>query len=222
MASSGVAYNPNDPLQQRFLSALALGETGNSTFAATEGVGGVNLAGAATDQFGFPQWSGAGDSHAAGLFQFQPQTWDAVAGQFNLNFANPQDQAAGAWYTAQQAYKTATGGDLQSALQSGDYSSIQGALQRIWPSVTGNAASPTGLANAIASGAGAAVPGASQAAPTTDTTSGAVSPFGVIENWFLRGGMLFIGAIIVIVSLYFLLSNSGYIPKVSKVAKAIA
>lgn len=218
--STQVAYNPNDPIQQSFLSSLALGETGNSNFAATEGVGGTNLSGLPTDQYGFPSWSGQGNSHAAGIFQFQPGTWDAVAQEFGLNFSNPADQAAGAWYTAQQAYQQKTGGDLETDLQAGKYSSVQSALAAIWPSVTGNAANPQGLANALATGVGAAIPGAAQAAPTSASQGQqGTGIFGTIENWFLRGGLIFIGAIVILVSLYFLLSREGYIPKASSVAK---
>lgn len=212
MASNTVAYNPDDPVQQSFLSSLALGETGNSSFAASEGVGGSNLAGLPTDQFGFPQWTGEGSSHAAGIYQFQPQTFDAVAQEYNLNFANPQDQNAAAWYTAQNADP-----NLESDLQSGAYSKVQGILQSIWPSVTGNQASPGGLAQALGGGVGADIPGAAVASPTDSST--ATSGTGVlasIENWFLRGGLIIVGGLVVIVALYFLLSSNGYIPKVSK------
>lgn len=223
MASqSGVAYNPNDPVQQHFLSVLALGETGNSSFAATEGVGGQNLAGVPTDQFGFPNWGGTGTSHAAGIYQFQPQTWDSLAQEYGLNFSNPQDQNAGAWYAAQQADP-----NLEADLTAGNYSKVQGMLQSIWPSVTGNQSNPQGLATALGgSTAGANIPGGSMATPSptgsTDGSGSSLSPFSIIENWFLRGGMIFIGIAIVIVALYFLLSSNGYIPTVSSVAKKAA
>lgn len=214
MSSPGVAYNANDPVQQQFLSSLALGETGNSSFASSEGVGGTNLNGLPTDQFGFPEWTGLGSSHAAGIYQFQPGTFDAVASQYNLNFANPSDQSAAAWYTAQQADPT-----LESDLSSGAFGKVQAAIQGIWPSVTGNAASPQGLASDLASGIGATIPGPSGAAPVSSTGAASGSSttgvLGAIENWFLRGGLIFLGAIIVVVALYFLLSKQGYIPKVS-------
>ena len=92
MASAGlVAYNPDDPAQAGFLAALAQGETGGAANSASLGTGQTNLSGLATDQYGFPQWTGLGNSHAAGTFQFQPGTWDAIASKFNLNFQNPQD-----------------------------------------------------------------------------------------------------------------------------------
>ena len=217
--STQIAYNPADPIQQRFLSSLALGETGNSSYAATEGVGGANLAGLPTDQFGFPQWTGQGSSHAAGTFQFQPQTWDAVAKEHGLNFSNPQDQNAGAWYAAQQADP-----NLEADLSSGNYSKVQSILQSIWPSVTGNQANPAGLAAALGGGVGADIPGGAMATPTPagSQTSAPTSWFGVVENWFLRGGLIIIGGLVIIVALYFLLSREGYIPKVTTLAKAAA
>lgn len=220
--STQVAYNPADPIQQRFLSAIALGETGNSSYAATEGVGGSNLSGLPTDQFGFPQWTGQGSSHAAGIYQFQPQTWDAVAQEHGLNFANPQDQNAAAWYVAQQADP-----NLEADLQSGNYSSVQSALQSIWPSVTGNQANPQGLANFLGgSSPGANIPGGAEATPTPsgqDTSGGSTGGIlSTIENWFLRGGLLIVGAIIIVIALYYLLSSNGYVPKISTLAKAAA
>ena len=93
----GVAYNPYDPTQQAFLSALASGEAGTAGYMSGVGPnGGSDLTGAPTDQYGFPQWNGFGNSHAAGEYQFQPATWDAVAAQHNLNFGNPADQNAAA------------------------------------------------------------------------------------------------------------------------------
>lgn len=220
MSSGGVAYNPSDPVQQQFLSALALGETGGSASSATEGFGGVSLAGAPTDQYGFPVWGGSGDTHAAGTFQFQPGTWDSIASTYGLNFANPADQAAGAWYEAQQTYAQKTGGSLESDLQSGTagntgaLTSIQNALASIWPSVLGSGAAPAGLASDIASGTGAALGDlngaqAGAASAASSSTSGGTSIWASIENLFVRFGLFIIGGIIIIVALYFLLSNSG-------------
>lgn len=153
-----VAFDPNDPTQRSFLSALALGETGNSSYAATEGFGGANLENSPTNQYGFPQWEGSGTTHAAGIFQFQPGTWDSLASQFNLNFGNVSDQEAGGWYLAQQAYQGKTGRSLYDDLSSGNLGSVNSALQSIWPSVAGNAAAPQGLAASLAGGQGANLP----------------------------------------------------------------
>ena len=159
MSSSLVAYNPNDPVQQRFLSALALGESGNSSYAATEGFGGVNLAGDPSDQYGFPEQDpGSNVSSAAGIFQFTQGTWDQVASQYGLNFSNVSDQDAGAWYYAQQVYQQQTGSSLYGDLSSGNYGSLDSALSKAWPSVMGNGANPQGLAAAIIGGEGSDAP----------------------------------------------------------------
>lgn len=212
MASTAVAYNPSDPTQHGFLSALALGETGtlgpNSTFT---GFGGTDLSGQPSDPFGFPQPLNTGSSSAAGTYQFVKSTWDEVANKYNLNFANPQDQNAGAWYTAQEAFSQATGGQsLENALQSGQYQDVQSALQSIWPSVGGSGAAPQGLANDLASGIGTALPSDVTGTGTTATTStsgGGI--FGAIENWFERFGLIVLGVIIVAVAGYFLLQKGS-------------
>ena len=161
-----IAFNPSDPLQQKFLSALALGESGTGSQSSMMGVGGTDLSGLPTDQYGFPEWSGSGNSHAAGIFQFQPSTWDSLASTYGLNFSNTSDQEAGAWILAQQADPS-----LYSQLQSGDYGAVQGALSGIWPSVAGNGAAPQGLALDLASGTGAALPSA-----TSSNSGGSAGP----------------------------------------------
>jgi hypothetical protein len=224
---SDVGYNPSDPVQQSFLQALALGETGSSSYAATEGVGGVNLAGSATDQYGFPLWNGQGNSHAAGPFQFQPSTWDTLAAQYGLNFANQADQNAGAWYLAQQTYSANNGGaSLEAALQSGNYQAVQQSLASIWPSVLGNASAPQGLAASLTSGAGSSVNiGSDAAAPVnsgSSSSNGGTGPIATIENFFVRFGLIILGGVIVIVALWQLLANQGVVPSPKETAKGIA
>lgn len=223
MASNAVAYNPDDPLQAGFLSALAQGETGGSSYAATEGVGGTNLSGYSTDQYGFPIWNGLGNSHAAGTFQFQPSTWSSVASQYDLNFQNPQDQSEGAWLLAQKTYSNATGGQsLETALSTGQFSSVQSALASIWPSVTGNASQPAGLANAL--GGDISTAQSSSAAGTSSNASAntatAASSSG-IGGYFVRGGLILIAAVVIIVALWKLLADQGYVPSAAKIAKGI-
>src|SRR5579862_4690930 len=151
-------YTGYDPTQNSFLAALAQGETGSAGLGALfEGTGGTDLSGSPTDAFGFPQWSGTGTSHAAGIYQFQPSTWDALASQYGLNFSSAADQNAGAWDLAQQTYASKTGGDLETDLQAGKFSQIQAALASTWPSVLGNGASPGGLSALLSSGGGANV-----------------------------------------------------------------
>lgn len=125
-----VPFNPADPVQTNFLSTLSSGE-GNATY---EGYGGTDLTNDPRSATGFPQWAGVttanGPTHAAGLYQFEPGTWEPLAAQYGLNFSNPSDQAQAAWYLAQQQDP-----NLYSSLQSGNYASVQQALQDTWPSV---------------------------------------------------------------------------------------
>jgi muramidase (phage lysozyme) len=215
------AYDPNNATQTSFLSALALGETGNAANAYSMGYGGVDLSSAELGTNGFPQWGGSGNTHAAGAFQFQPSTWASIASQFNLNFSNPEDQNAGAWYLAQQTYSAKTGGNLSDALSSGDYSGIQSALGGIWPSVNGNAASPTGLSGALSSGAGASIAGAASAATGGASSASPFSIVDTIENWFERFGLIIIGTLIIGAALWALLSNAGYVASPKKLMKAL-
>lgn len=169
--SGSVGYNPNDPTQSAFLASLASGESGGTSNPYSVGYGGVNLSGAATDAYGFPLWSGAsspyGTTQAAGAYQFQPATWDSVASQYGLNFQNPNDQNAGAWYEAQNVYAQKTGGgSLYGALQAGDYQGVAQVLQGTWPSTSAQSI-------AAAETTGATVPSGSYSTP--GTTSGATN-----------------------------------------------
>ena len=233
MPGSGlVAYDPTNATQTAFLNSLALGESSNyGTGAAQEGVHGISLQGAPTDQYGFPEWSGFGGSHAAGTFQFQPKTWSSIASQFGLNFQNPQDQYEGAWYDAQQVYQRKTGGSLIDALQSGNYASVQSALASEWPSVAGNGA--TGgkslaydLANGI--GAGNGPTGPSATTPTDAVTGGGPPTIGQglsgmassIDNFFVRGGLILVGAIVAGLALWQLMSQHTAVPSPGETAHA--
>ena len=236
MANTGlVAYDPTNTTEAGFLSALALGETGNAgSSAANEGVGGIDLQGAPRDAYGFPQWSGFGSSHAAGEYQFQPGTWDPLASTYGLNFSNPQDQSAGAWYEAQQVYQQKTGGSLMDALSSGNYASVQQALAGTWPSVSGNAATNgQSLAYDLANGIGA---GNTQAGPSagtpTDAKTGSTAggptigsmlsgTASSIDNFFVRGGLIVVGAIVLVVALWQLLSQHTNVPSPAATAHAI-
>ena len=177
-----VAYNPYDPAQAALLAGIMRAE--NASGNPSLGTGGVDLSNASVDQYGFPQWSGTGNSHAAGLYQFQPGTWDAVAAQYGLNFQNPQDQNAAAWYLAQDTFEAKTGGSLIDALQSGNYSDVQSALSGQWTGISGNAALPQGLASAL--------PDLTNAADTQSAGQSGGSyldgtPTQNFLNWFLGG-----------------------------------
>lgn len=199
-----VAYNPNDTWQQRFLSALSLGESGGNY---NVGTGGTDLSGTATDQYGFPIWGGTitaqGPSHAAGAFQFQPGTWAQIASAHGLNFQNAADQNAGAWYLAEDQYSKFTGGgSLEDALSSGNFMTIQQALAGTWTSVTGNAANPQGLAASIAGGVGAVLAPGSTATASGNTPGLLSDPVGALSSYFTRGAMIFVGALILLVAIW--------------------
>lgn len=225
--SDPVAYNSSDPLQLSLLSALALGETGNAGASGySEGFGGVSTAGSQTDAYGFPLWNGsstaAGPTHAAGEFQFQPGTWDSIAAAHGLNFSNPEDQNAGAWYLAQQTYATSTGGgSLEDALHNGDYSGIQQALAGTW-ATTGSGASPQGLAYALANKLGPDLTGANPSAQQQQAASGGSNdPLAIAGDFFVRFGLIALGVVIIVVALWQLLSTTGAVPSPGDTAKGI-
>lgn len=235
------AYDPGDTLQQQFLSAVRKGESYGAN-AYSQGVGGFDLSGFTTNALGFPLWSGIGSgktqSHAAGAYQFQPGTWSDVAGALGLNFQHPEDQDQAAWTLAAQTYLNKTGGSLEAALANHDYGSITDALKGVWPSATGNGAAPGGWAATLgnlAQGAGAVLgtvfPGSQAVAAVGATGVGAmtqgvqaagnagVQAGSAIEGFFVRGGLIVLGAIVVIVALWYLLSNATGVPSPSDAAK---
>jgi muramidase (phage lysozyme) len=176
-------YNPSNSSQVNFLAGIAQGETGGRANSAFIGVGGKDLSNAPTGANGFPQWSGTGNSHAAGTFQFQPATWNGVATKFDppLNFQNPADQSAGAWYLAQDVYARKNPGDtLQAALDRGDNQKVQDSLKSTWTSVTGNDSNPGGLAAHL--GAGVANPELADSLGQTRTASASPDPASVPDG----------------------------------------
>lgn len=213
-----VAYDPNNAVQQRFLASLARGETGGGSGSSFVGYGGIDLSHTETDQYGFPLWGGVGNTHAAGTYQFQPGTWRDVASRFGLNFQNPQDQNAGAWYLAEETYSRSTGHSLQADLAAGNVSQVQSALAAVWPSVNGNGANPQGLAASFLNGLGLG----NSAGASGGATAGAGSQPSIIDtvvNIFQRFGLVIIGAIIVLVALWVLLAERGVVPGPGTVAK---
>lgn len=217
-----VAYNPYDQTQQAFLSALAKGESSGGSAAYTQGVGGTDLAAAGTDQYGFPQWGGFGNSHAAGAFQFQPATFDTYASRYGLNFGKPSDQNAAAWYLAQDTYSQKTGGSLSDDLQAGKYSSVQQALAAVWPSVNGNGAAPGGLSATLTSGNGAQIAGgnglSADTSPFYKFMSG-MNPLAGVVDQFTRIAIIAVGALIMLIALWYLLAQTGAVPSPNDTAK---
>jgi hypothetical protein len=181
------------------------------------------LSGVPVDEYGFPIWSGQGNSHAAGVFQFQPGTWAQVAKEHNLDFQNPTDQAQGAWYYAQQTYADKTGGSLDADLDAGKLATIQNALQAAWPSVVGNSAAPMGLAYNVANEIGADYdPSGGVNYQSTPAKSDKLLSLSNIEGFFQRFGLILLGVLIIGVALWKLLSDQGIIPPPEKLAKIAA
>lgn len=209
-------YNPADPTQAAFLAAVAHGESGGNANSAMLGFGGANLAGAPTDAFGFPIWSGAttaaGPTHAAGTYQFQPATWDQIAGANRLNFQNPADQAAGAWDLAASTYAAKnSGANLETALQNGDFGGAASTLSPTWASLTATELAAAFNGNAAASAPSAAgASGVSSGTPSAPTAS-VWSPStwlpaldASIKNLFVRGGVFLLALILIAFGLYYL------------------
>lgn len=48
----------------------------------------------AFDQYGFPQWAGLNNSHAAGRYQFEPRTWAMYAARLGIKDFSPKSQDA--------------------------------------------------------------------------------------------------------------------------------
>lgn len=79
-------------------------------------------------------------SSAAGKYQFLEGTWDQYSKKLGLKDFSPKSQDQAAWALAQDAYKDATGGDLTTALSSGDpkvIAKVGKALSPVWTSLPG-------------------------------------------------------------------------------------
>ena len=81
---------------------------------------------------------------AAGLYQFQPGTWDEQKRKLKLPDFTPASQDAAAWDLAQSRYRAATGKDLVNEWRNGNTN--LDALAPTWPSLGKPA--PTGQAPA--------------------------------------------------------------------------
>lgn len=211
-----VPLNSGDPEQRNFLAALRAGEGGDNYWI---GFGGADLSGARRDQYGFPQWAGRvtreGPTHAAGAYQFQPGTWRGIARKYGLNFANPQDQDAGAWYNAQERYARETGGrSLDADLDAGLFEQIRQGLSREWTSLRDN---PRQFLNILTGGASAELaPGATD---TSGTPSFFESPIQAAASYFVRGGLILVGVAILLVALWALLSQNNLVPQAISLGK---
>lgn len=237
MAAPLVPFDPTDKVQAGFLGGLQASEgTLNSGEGAyTETFGGGSSAGLATDQYGFPDFSasfGGSSTSASGAYQFQRGTWDQVASANGLNFANPNDQDAGAWILAQQNYSAATGGgSLYSALQNGQTSQVASALSPTWTSLV-NPSAFTSAFNSVVGGASGAS-GSSDASGSSGGSSGGIMSWlgnatGIsslvadVENWVERGFLVIAAVVIIGLALWSILGRTGAIPGPGETAKAAA
>lgn len=207
---SVTAYDPADPQQAAFISAIVGGENagGNPWL----GTGGTDLSRAATGAYGFPQWGGistsAGPSHAAGLGQFQPGTWSRIASAFGLNFSNPSDQRAGIWYLAQQDYSARAGGGLTDALASSP-SGVAATLAPTWTSLRGSGADAFASRYSAALGGAPNTPGAS----TPAGVPGASKIGALIGSLASRVGLGVVGLLFMVGAFWLLASRTQIVQR---------
>lgn len=78
---------------------------------------------------------GGGKSTAAGRYQYVQATWDRVAAANGFTDFSPANQDRGAWWLAQQDYKSNTGRDLMADLQAGNYAEVRKGLGSTWEGI---------------------------------------------------------------------------------------
>lgn len=84
-----------------------------------------------------PRSVGAGGkSTAAGRYQMVRGTWDRVQQALNLPDFGPASQDVGAWWLAQQDYKTRTGRDLSVDVRAGNFAQIRAGLADTWEGIS--------------------------------------------------------------------------------------
>jgi muramidase (phage lysozyme) len=122
-----------------FLDALYVGESGGD-YTILYGGGHFNATTPRkTGYYGFPDWPGKDNSHAAGAPQFEPATWlDTCQRLFRwtADFRNPADQDWGAWLLAQDVYKHLSGADLLLSLRAGALQLVAPTLKSTWTSLS--------------------------------------------------------------------------------------
>lgn len=83
-----------------------------------------------------PRTVGAGGtSTAAGRYQFVKGTWDRVQTTLKLPDFGPASQDVGAWWLAQEDYKTRTGRDLATDVRAGNFAQIKAGLGETWEGI---------------------------------------------------------------------------------------
>ena len=86
-------------------------------------------------------------STAAGRYQFLLPTWNEQAKKYGYKDFSPETQDTAAWNYANDVYRAKTGGDLATALQSGDAGQIANVgkvLSGTWTSLPGGIEQSTG------------------------------------------------------------------------------
>lgn len=227
-----VAYNPDDPLQLSLLSAISSVESPSGPNPWSEGFSNIDLSNNPTTSNGFYEGStvnggpvnGNLPTSAEGPFQFEPATWNSIASQYGLNFQNPGDQEAGAWYNAQNTV-AAQGGNLETELQQGEYSTIAQQLGGQWQGIQNNPNTflsnleSGNISSVIATGAGnpssatgATAANSSGSTGTSSLSLGSLGSITDVEDFFVRFGIIIIGGVIILVALWQLLSQHSSIP----------
>ena len=132
--------------RRAFLDALAEGES--TVLAAAEGIspyfilcGGGSFEHLPGDAIGFPIWDGLqgpwGVSHAAGRWQFEPETAHAQFAKLGLkSFRDPASQDAAAWDLACTVYHDRTGRVLPDDLLASRLNLVATVLQSTWTSLS--------------------------------------------------------------------------------------
>ena len=114
-----------------FLDALSVGESGGDYS--------ILYGGSHFHDFShFPQWEGKDNSHAAGRYQFEPETWREQAEKLGLKDFSPASQDIAAWNLAQTVYDYLTGFALLDDLaETNDnyLADIADALHSTWTSL---------------------------------------------------------------------------------------
>jgi len=121
-----------DPYKKGFLETISHHESKGSY---TVMNGGEHL----TDYAKHPGRVGkGGTSTAAGRYQFTEGTWNEVSKILGLTDFTPQSQDKAAWFLAEREYRTKTGRDLRSDLETGGFEDkIADALKGRWSSMPG-------------------------------------------------------------------------------------
>lgn len=140
--ATGMQYGPPvqatdlPPTAQKFLRALSPSESSGANIRYVPPGSGRSPT--------FDTSQGHPGQGAAGLFQFEPATWQRAAQLAGVDPGNMSqaNQERGAWALAQDDYAKNSGGrSLQFDLNRGNYAQVAQGLNTTWPSITGGSQS---------------------------------------------------------------------------------